>query len=659
MRRSTSLLAVAGLLAWATGCESDQKKGDETKTAASGEGTGATGKTPEGGEKPAAEGDAAKLAEDIGVEPGGIEPDKDEGGAAVLSAMTGTVEIRRVGVETWEAAAADAELQPGDQVRTGDQSTATVALADETAIEVAEESAVAIGSREATADPASSAGVLYGVARFTASPRAEGEGPFMVYTPAGIIATKGTVYSVGVVASGQTRVGVEEGEVEVAGAAKLDAPVSVPSGKVVVLEPAGAVGTVEATGTVDFGTWRDEAEAKVDADAAAKFHAERAAALEAELKVTYAELEAQAQATAEAEAKAQAAADANDAAAYEATAPEIGAGVDASFALSLKLQFLTNALLAHAFVVDALYVRHPSVVAIVEPVRPQLAASILWQKKFHAVAHIHLLPLRPIFYVHHPVGRVHAKFVAYAIPPFFAKVNLRYKVPDVRGRVKVVYVPPAVKYKAGFKKAIWIGAPKANWHASLKARIRPAPFKVAWYVRPAAPKAKVVFGAKASGSLKSVFVVVPPRPRADAMIRFKGGIGVRDMGAGAGAGVKAGMTAPGIKVKETVGGGAAAGIKVKGGVDTAVSGKAVEAHDAKLKVGGAVGGAVGGVKAGVGELKTGAGVKAGVGLKAGAGVKAGTVKVKEEKKEEPKGDAKAKGDVKGSIKVKGGIKLGN
>src|SRR5690349_5793626 len=156
MRRSTSLLAVAGLLMWAPGCESEKK--DETKTAAGGEAAGdKSGAKPEG-DKPAAEGDAAKLAEDIGVEPGGIEPDKDEGGAAVLAAVTGTVEVRRVGVETWEAAKADAELQAGDQVRTGDQSTATVALADETAIEVAEESAIAIGSREATADPASSAG---------------------------------------------------------------------------------------------------------------------------------------------------------------------------------------------------------------------------------------------------------------------------------------------------------------------------------------------------------------------------------------------------------------------------------------------------------------------------------------------------------------------
>lgn len=649
MRRSTSLLAVAGLLAWAAGCESEKKQ-DDPKAAASGE---AKPGTKPGGDKPAAaSGTAAVLAEDIGVEPGGIEPDKDEGGAAVLSAVTGTVEVRRVGVETWEPAKADDELQAGDQVRTGDQSTATVALADQTAIELAEESAIAIGSREATADPASSAGVLYGVARFTAAPRAEGEGPFMVYTPAGIVATRGTVYTVGVVASGQTRVGVEEGEVEVAGAAKLDAPVLVPSGKVIVLAPAGEPGAVEAAGTVDFGAWRDEMEAKVEAEAAARFHAERAAALEAELKVAYAELEAQAQATAEAEAKATAAADASDVAAYEAAAPEIGAGVDASFALSLKLHFLTNALLAHAYVVDSLYVRHPSVVATIEPVRPQLAASILWQKKLHGVAQLHIRPLRPVYYVHHPVGRVNAKFVAYAIPPFFAKVNLKYAVPDVRARVKVAtYVAPRVKAKAGFKKAIWIGAPKANWHASLKAKIKPAPFKVAWYVRPAAPRAKVVFGAKASGTLKAVFVAVPPRPRADAMIRFKGGVGVRDHGAGVGAGVKAGVKAPEVDVK----GKAAAGVKVKAGAGAAVTGKAVEIDGAAAKIKAGAGAAGAGLKAGAADIKAGAG--GAVKIKAGGGA---AVKVKEEeKKEEPKGDAKAKGEVKGGIKVKGGLKLGN
>ena len=637
MRRLTSLLAAGCLLSWGLGCEEGKKEGEAGK-----EGAAATtptdkpaeGDKPADGDKPAegaaadapsedpAAGQPAEVAEevkDIGVEPGQFEYEDDEKeGEAALSAVTGTVEIRRVGTETWEPGKQDDPLHPGDQVRAAEGGSATVTLADETAIEVAEESAIAIGSREATADPASTAAVLYGIARFSVAPRAEGEGPFLVYTVNGVVATKGTVYTVGTAASGTTRVGVEEGAVDVSGGAALDAPVEVPAGKVVEIAPEGKPGAIEASGTVDFGTWRDEAEARVKAEEAAKFHADRAEKLEAELKAAYAELEAQTKAAQEAEEKAKAAEAAQDAKAYEAAAPEIGASVDASYALSNRLQYLTYAMLADAYIADSLYVRHPAVVKILDPRIRRLRASILWHKKYHWVTYEYLRPMRPWYYVHTPWGRARARFVSYEIPPWYARVNLRYRPIDWRPRVRVpVFRLPVWKVRRGVRKAIWVEGPRRGWYATVRPRVRPARARVNWYVRPKAPKARIVVGMRPAAPIKTVFKVRPPRKRADAVVRFGGRVGRRRDrdGVRVRAGVRAGVDAPAVDV----------GGRVKVGAD----GVDVRGPGGRVKAGVDVGGAGVDVKGGVGgRVKAGVDVGggAGVDVKGGAGgrVKAGT-----------------------------------
>src|SRR5690606_11719243 len=153
------------------------------------------------------------------------------------------VEVRRVGEAEHRAAKEGEKLYAGDELRTGEAASATVALADESAIELAEVSSVAIASRNGTADPASAAAVLTGLARFTVAARAPGGGAVRVYTPAGGAVTKGPTYGAGVSASGAARVGVEAGSVEVIGLGALDAdPVAVDAGSSVTLDGAGAVG---------------------------------------------------------------------------------------------------------------------------------------------------------------------------------------------------------------------------------------------------------------------------------------------------------------------------------------------------------------------------------------------------------------------------------
>ena len=649
MRPSPAFLAAACLLV-GVGCSEDEKKQDDTSKSAGSPSAPASGEQKEAPAEPSAPaGDAVdpeSLAEKIGVEPGPIADDKDEGAAAVVASAEGKVEVRRVGNETWEETKAEVQLRAGDQIRAADGGQVNVTLVDETAIEVAEQSAIAIGSRDATADPASSAAVLYGVARFSVAERASGEGPFLVFTPGGVVATKGTVYTVGVAASGVSRVGVEDGEVEVAGSARLDAPVALTAGKVLLVEADGDVGAPAPAGDTDWGAWRDDAEAKLEVKAAAEYHARRAAALETELEAAYADLEAQTAAAAEAEAEVEAAEQADDTAAYAAAAPELGGAVDASFAMSLRLQYLSSAMLGHAYVADALYVRHPDAVAVIEPARPRLAGAVLWNKKYHAVADLHVQPLRAHYYVHHPVGRAHAKLVAYPIPPFYARVKLGYEPPSVSSRVKVrVYRPPVVRPSLRVKRTVFWRAPRIGWYAGVKMRVRPAPARVRWYVRPRAPRARVVFGARPSASVrvKTVFRAAPPRPRAKAVVRFGGGVRVRDhrrdvevrdhrrdvdaRGRGAvrgaaGVRIKAGVGAPAVDVRDhrsSVRG--AAGVRVKAG---GRGGAEVRDHRTRTEV------------RGRGQGAASARVK----------VKAPKVKVKPPK-------------AKASVKVKGGIKLGN
>ncbi|HSK03066.1 MAG TPA: FecR family protein, partial [Kofleriaceae bacterium] len=247
----------------------------------------ASGDPPAGGEAAAAS---------VGVEPGGIAREADEGPAAVVGAVKGTVEIRRVGEPEYKAAAGGDKLYPGDAIRTAEAASATLALADESAVELAEVSAVAIGSRNGTADPASSAAVLAGVARFTVTPRAPGEGAFRVYTPAGVIVTKGTAYGVGVSASGDARVGVESGSVDVLGLGALDGePVAVEAGSAVTLEAKGQVGATAPWPADDWGMWRDEADAGVDVAATVDAHGAAMAELDRSLAETYVDLDASAQ----------------------------------------------------------------------------------------------------------------------------------------------------------------------------------------------------------------------------------------------------------------------------------------------------------------------------------------------------------------------------
>lgn len=624
--------------------------------------------------KATASGDATASA---GVVAGGIERSATDGAAGMLASANGTVEVRRVGETQWAAAKATDKLYAGDQVRTSEGSTATIALSDESTIEVAEASTVAVASRAGTADPASSAAVLGGLARFTVPPRTPGEGAFRVYTSSGVILTKGTTYGVGVAASGEARVGVESGAVEVIGIAQLDAtPIKVEKATQVTFAAEGKAGAPAPWTTDDWGTWRDEADAKIQLGAAIDAHGQALTEMNQALVDGYAELDANADAAAKFEATAATSAEAGDAATYTAAQPEGAATIEASFALAGRLEALTWAYAAHSTLATDIYVRHPAdVQAQWAVIAPRVDASVLWPKRFEVTAFGYFEPLRTQYYVHHPRGRMHAQFVGVVVPDFYAKVE----TPDVdpamvRGKVKgQIWIAPELAYKAS-ARPVWVTAPSADWHA--KAKVTPAPprAKVAWYVRPATLKSTAFLGAKITGNWQSKLTMQPPQPQAALAATWKIPVGMKvriaqpDLSLAASARAKVKLGADGRLVRDhrmnangqvNAAGGMAGDMKgkVTGKLDVKAPGiqaPEVKAPNvdvkAKVNVGVNAGAGAAGTAKAAGGTAVGAGadVKSKVdgAVKAGATVKAPEVKVKAP-------------EVKMKASAKGSFKLGN
>lgn len=512
MHHRTLFALVLCVLTCAAGCGKDEKASPTTEVAPL-----TTGETTAPVSEVLVDVDA--LVEKIGAEPGAFAIDKDVGSEGVVTARSGTVALRRAGEEAFqEIKENNRKLYTGDQVRTSADSSAVLTLADESVVELAEFTTVAVGDRDTAADPASSVAVMAGVARFSVSERGQGEGAFLVFTSAGIVGAKGTTYAVGVAATGDMRVGVEDGEVEVAGGAALEAPIVVSAGHKVDLSEQGKVGKVVEFTADDWGQWRDTLEAEATAEAMAKAHIKAVQKLELEIGRGYRDLEAQAKAVVEAEAMVLEAEKSGDEKAYMVAAPELAATVEASYLASARLEFLTYAMLSRSYIATELYVRHPEVVApVFVPAAPHIYGSILYQKKFHEVVHVHARPWRAQYYSHHPHGRVQAIAVGYEVPAFYVKHKLKPLPPGaVRGKLKVeMYARPTV-VRFNVKKKVWVGPPIVGWASHVKVGPHKARAEVGWYVKVEQPRAKF-WGAKAHADKeKAVFGPGKPKKRGSA-----------------------------------------------------------------------------------------------------------------------------------------------
>ncbi len=608
--------------------------------------------------EPAPAGTSAAASGDIGVTAGGIERAPDEGAAAMIASATGTVEVRRLGETSWTAAKGDTKLYGGDVVRTQDQSSATIMLADQSTIEVAEASSIAIASREGSADPASSAAVLTGLARFTVSARAPGEGAFRVYAPSAVvIAPSAATFGIGIGATGETRVGTEAGTLHAIGVAAMDGePAKLDKSMQVIIAADGKLGAPSAWTTDDWGAWRDGVDAKADVGGTIKTHGDALAELDMALSAGYGELQTNADAAATFEASAATAAEKNDAAAYTASLPEGSATIDASFALAGRLEALTWAYAGHSMLATELYVRHPEAQAQWDIVAPRVDASVLWPKKFEVTATAFFQPLRTQYYVHHPVGRMHATLVGIEVPQFYAAVQPPAIEPTmVRAKLKgQIWMAPQVAYNASASaRPVWIGMPQADWAAKAKVNVAAPRAKAAWYVRPATLTSTAFVGAPLKAQWQSKLTVGTPSPRAALAASWKIPVGMKvkvgapnfDAAAKARASWKPGamaVTAPKVDAKGAVDAKANAAMDIKGKatgkLDVKAPAVAVPSVDVKAKAGVATGAAANAAADAKGKVDTA--------VKASA-----TIKAPEVKPPSVKVDAK--------VKASGGIKLGN
>jgi len=578
---------------------------------------------------PAPLADPKALAEEFGVQPGGVERARNEGPGAVLTTVEGSVMVRRVGEEDFGPAKASLALFAGDQIRTEASSSATITFLDDSVAQVAGDSAVALGDRDATADPASAAAVLHGVARFSVSPRAPGEGPFLVFTPGAVVSAgaRADVLAVGVAADGEARVGVESGEVVLAGMKQLDKPVNLAANKSIDISAAGELAAAAEFKTDDWAGWRGKTEADGDVKALATLHLEALGNLETELDDAYADLTTLTETALTADAQAELQMKAKDQAGYAKGAPAAGAAIEASYLAGVRLEGLTFATESHAYVAEELYLRHPDVVGpVFTPVEARVHGSVLLGKKLCVVVSQRLRPLRIAFYAHHPEGRLHASLVGAVVPAFYLKTKLR-PVGSASVRALVhgpVFVPPRFAVKAKVTRKVVIGLPDVSWKSKIAASVKAPAFRGAADWKGAGSlSGKLLVGVKASLPRVTVFGKVKLAPLAAAKISVRG----EPIAAAAHVRVHAAHELE-ENVAGGVSGGLEAGAKVKG----------------KAK---AIGGEV---KGGVGAIG-GAGVKVGGGLKVGGSVKVNVPKPP------PPPKVKVEGGIK--VKAKGGIKIGN
>jgi FecR protein len=456
--------------------------------------------------------DLEVLSARVGVKAGplahpGLGPD------ASLLIGQGAILVRRAGEERFNEVDPNATTTPlyaGDQVRAGQHAQVTVALADYTLIQLAEETAVAIGNRGVGADPASAAAVLYGVARFSISPRARGEGAFLTTAGSVLIGAKGTVYCVAVTAGGRVRVGLEHGEAEVAGPAALNKPVSLETAQAVIVDEKGVVGKPEPFKRDDWGDWRYGAEAEQKVDAVARLHADHLVSAEGRLDSYYLVLKALATSASTLTWQAEATTKAKGAGDYKATATDRAAAIEATYRLAGEIARLTNAALSDAFILTELYTRHPKEVATVfNEYGQEVTGALLYNKKLQVVSDVYLGPMRPAYYAHTGRGRARAASLDLPVPAVFTQVRLpELASAEIAKRLPPgLYIPPRLDATTR-GHPLWQRAPKLGWDDRLTLQPVP-PRQGAWYVAPGRVNPQMIAGVAPQGPLPAVLAPTP------------------------------------------------------------------------------------------------------------------------------------------------------
>ena len=108
-------------------------------------------------------------------------------------------------------------VQGGEIIETGAKSSARILLPDESVLELKESTRIELNDSRENARGISSVLLYLGRMWGDIAKNLDGDTTFEVVTPSAVAGIRGTIFSAGVGMDGETRVGVEEGVVEVAG----------------------------------------------------------------------------------------------------------------------------------------------------------------------------------------------------------------------------------------------------------------------------------------------------------------------------------------------------------------------------------------------------------------------------------------------------------
>ena len=149
----------------------------------------------------------------------------DEG---IFDQVSGRVTVQRLDGGLLAAKAGDL-IEGGEIVETGPSSSARILLPDQSVIELKENTRIEVNDSRANVRGVSSVLLYLGRLWGNIAQSPDGETSFEVVTSSAVAGVRGTVFSAGVGLDGATRIGVEQGEVEVQGEA--GSPVLVKAGQ--------------------------------------------------------------------------------------------------------------------------------------------------------------------------------------------------------------------------------------------------------------------------------------------------------------------------------------------------------------------------------------------------------------------------------------------
>jgi len=478
------------LLAGTIGCK---KKPADKKSAAAGEMT--AGDMKAGDMKPDERPVAATEPEKRPV--AATEPaeaplpvDKEAVAEGVLSGVKGSVEVRRAGQAEFTAAKNDTKVFAKDAVRAGKDGEATMTLWDNSSVELTPESAVTLNTSAAIKSPSPSITVMAGAARFDVAARTEGQGAFSIYTPSAAVAVQGTVLAVGVGLSGNARVAVEEGKVEVTPVARVAAkPLLLVAGKVIIIAVGKPISAPKAYSAEKAGwdEWleaEDQAAAK-NADGIAALHSGAVETLNQDAATLENAEDTGSQAGEDLQKQIAAAQVANKPAVYKKVQPQYSSYLERQDAIRANLRLTHGRQYAHAYLLGLLAARING--SVYKSNATTRAAVLRRYQRISTLEHKWQLRrykrrlndrrrikrMQQGYYLHHIDGRRLAPKMNIRVPKFYANLKPRrtmrrkriviagydrplYRRPVYRGkRQKLIVGMHMQRNKAWYQQEMW------------------------------------------------------------------------------------------------------------------------------------------------------------------------------------------------------------